>query len=245
MEFGGGQMFVTPAARLKYWKPNIHHQERFLFDMARLLVKPGETVWDVGANNGVFSVAAAGVSGDSGRVIAFEPDLWLANIVLNTAQQLPSSYARIAVISAAVANECGLAEFAIARRSRASNFLVKATGSSQSGGIRTAYGVLTLSLDSMIESISCPQVVKIDIEGAEEMALIGARRLLRDVRPRILCETGAHADRVAKIVHEHDYLMFDAEAATGSRRIIQQPTLNTLFIPQEDSLVNRIQADNV
>ena len=41
--------------------------------VAQLLLRPGDCFVDVGANAGVFSLAAAAFVGDTGHVIAFEP----------------------------------------------------------------------------------------------------------------------------------------------------------------------------
>jgi FkbM family methyltransferase len=241
-EFGGGRMYISPAARLKYWKPNIYVQERFLFDIARLLIQPGDVVWDAGANNGVFSVAAAGVAGPQGEVLAFEADTWLANLIRRTALILPSSYAPIDVLNVAVCDQLGLAEFAIAARSRAANFLVQAGGSSQSGGIRNTYRVLTIGLDTMLDLAPAPRVIKIDIEGAELMAFRGATKLLNQIRPRIVCEVDEkNAEPLAQQFTAANYLMFDAEHLEQHPQRISLPTLNTLFLPADDPLVPQIE----
>jgi hypothetical protein len=48
--------------------------------------------------------------------------------------------------------------------------------------------VPTISLDSFIETHPLPDVVKLDIEGAEGMALRGARQMLSRTRPVFLIE---------------------------------------------------------
>ena len=46
--------------------------------MVHEMVRPGDVVWDIGANVGLFAFAAANRAGSSGQVIAVEPDLWLS-----------------------------------------------------------------------------------------------------------------------------------------------------------------------
>jgi FkbM family methyltransferase len=237
VSFGGGYMLITPAASLRYWKPDIYVQEKFLFDTARLLVEPGSSVWDLGANNGVFSVAAAGVAGRSGRIIAFEPDYWLANIIARTAQCLPKTYASIDVVAAAISEETGFAEFAIAERSRASNYLLRAGGSSQTGGIRSSYRTLTFSLDNFLDLEAKPNVIKIDVEGAEAMILRGAKRLLENVRPRLVCEVvEQNRAEVQSFLTQYDYRVFDGEHSLPLREVAS-PSYNAICIPSEDPIL--------
>jgi tRNA G37 N-methylase Trm5 len=51
--------------------------------MVRELVRPGTTVWDIGANVGLFSFAAASLGA---QVVAVEADIWLANLMQRSAQ---------------------------------------------------------------------------------------------------------------------------------------------------------------
>lgn len=74
-EFGGGSVYVTPDAALRFWRQNLYKADPMLFDAARELVRPGDVVWDVGANVGLFSFATAALAGPTGQVLAIEPDL--------------------------------------------------------------------------------------------------------------------------------------------------------------------------
>ncbi|MEQ1828240.1 MAG: FkbM family methyltransferase [Pirellula sp.] len=241
-EFGGGTIFVSPGARLLYWKPNIHLQEKFLFDMAKLLIVPGDVVWDIGANAGVFSVAAASVARQNGRVLAFEADTWLVSLMLRTTKSLRGEYAPIDVINAAVSEKFGFAEFAIAARGRQANFLVEAGGAKPAGGVRETYRVFTVGRDSLIGIAPAPRVIKMDIEGAELMAMQGAHRMIGEVRPRILCEIDPkNAVAMKELICRAGYQLFDAENSGQTPCPIELPTLNTLFLPNEDPLVQKLQ----
>lgn len=235
-------MYITPAARLSYWKPNIAFQEKFLFDIADLLVRPGDVVWDVGSNNGVFAVAAAGRAGAAGEVLAFEPDTWLGSLIRKTAAKLPRGYASIDVLNVAIAKNMGLAEFAIAARSRAANFLVVAGGSGVSGGIRSTYRVMTVGLDDILAFARAPRVIKIDIEWAEHLAFRGANRILQDIRPLIVCEVEPkNSPEVTRIGESNGYCMFDAENLTRPTQRVRSAVANTLFLPTEDPLVRYLE----
>src|SRR5580698_2652797 len=80
-------IYVTPEAGLRYWLA-MSRVDPTLYRTVDELVRPGITVWDIGANVGLFSFCAAVLSGPSGFVLSVEPDLWLAQLVGRSAQEL-------------------------------------------------------------------------------------------------------------------------------------------------------------
>ena len=168
-------MFVTPEAGLRYWFPNrqLQTNENLLKNAAET-VKPGSVIWDIGANMGLFSFAAAGLAGRRGHVYAFEPDTFMVSLLRRSAR-LNSLAAPVEVIPCAVSDAVALARFNIAKRSRTSNSL-EGFGMSQTGGVREEQTVLTVTLDWAAKQIPMPDVLKIDVEGAELGVFGGAAR---------------------------------------------------------------------
>ena len=130
-------------------------------------IRPGATVFDVGANAGFFTLLASKLVGDSGRVYAFEPlprnlDFLERHVQLN-------ELANVHVEALAIAATSGEAHFRIARHASMG-------GLSEGGALR----VVTASLDDLIASgrVARPGFIKMDIEGAESDALRGATELL-------------------------------------------------------------------
>jgi hypothetical protein len=75
-------------------------------------------------------------------------------------------------------------------------------------------------------------VVKIDVEGAEGLVLAGARRLLAEHRPIILCEVfGASKEQVADTLRSAGYLMYDLTAPAEARYPLDRPVYHTLARP--------------
>ena len=233
-ELGAQPLYVTPDAALSFWLPGVARTDPLLLRLAGELVAPGATVWDVGANVGLFAFAAAFLAGRSGEVVAVEPDDWLAGLLRRSAaEQLPDR-APVHVLAAAVSDRTGVAELCIARRGRAASYLAEVQGSSQAGGTREARPVRTVTLDGLLDSFRPPVLVKIDVEGAEVRCLDGAGRLLGEVRPVLVCEVaGGNAGPVAEILGRHRYSILDAAAAPAARQPLTGAPWNTLAVPAE------------
>lgn len=255
-KMGGATLFVSPDARLRYWYPSLASIDPWLLDMAVELVSRGDVVWDIGANVGLFSFAAAGLAGPSGRVIAIECDPWLVSLLRLSAQTNRSGLAPVDILPVAASAAIDIQHFCIAQRgresnhldgcpppplhhrgkgdSRASNRLDGYTPPSATGGIREIQYVPTVTLDWLAERFPPPRVLKIDVEGAEEHVLRGGGRLLREARPVVLCEvSGQHCATVGHFLSECGYILFDAELPREDRRPLTQATWNTLAFPRE------------
>lgn len=229
---GGHALFVSPDASLKLWRRDLASADPWLLDLAAELVRPGDTVWDVGANVGLFAFAAAYAAGPTGRVVAVEADDWLAGLVRRSAGTAGPAYAPVEVLAAAVADQAGIADLCIAARGRAGNHLRAVAGSTQTGGAREARKVVTVTLDSLLESFPPPRLLKIDVEGAEALCLRGAARLLAEVRPVLVCEVaGENAAEIGERLRGHGYTLFDAALPAGHRLPLPRPAWNTLAVP--------------
>lgn len=213
-DFGSVPILVSPDAALSFWKTRTNSD---LFDFAREFVHAGSVVWDVGANVGLLSIAAAQRAGITGKVMAIEPDIWLAALLRKSEAMQPPTSARIRVIPAAVFDSSTIASFNVAKRGRASNFLSVAAGSSQTGGVRETVSVLTITLDWLLEQGVGPNVLKIDVEGAECNVLKGAKTVLAEAQPVVLIEVyEKSADEVTELLIRNGYSLFDWDSETSS-----------------------------
>lgn len=232
-KLGGATIVVTPDAALKLWRYHLYRFHPVLFDAAAELVFFGARVWDVGANVGLFAFAASYLAGAKGKVHAIEPDPFLASLLRRSAALQSHDRAPVEVIEAAATLESGTVELSIARRGRAANHLVIVKGSSQAGGVRTVVKVAAVTLDGMLDTDPAPDVVKIDIEGAEVIALRGATRLLSESRPRIFCEVSpGNARAVGALLASFDYDVLDASVPKTERSPLAVAPWNTLAIPR-------------
>lgn len=234
---GGGPVFTSPDAMLSMWKPGLRSdQAQQLFDWCERWVQPGDVVWDVGANQGFFALAAAHAAGPSGEVTAFEPDPFLAGLILRTLGARGDRQDREAPLrlsTSAIADCAGECELQIAASDRALNHLRSADGNPRTGGVRAAVLVATTTLDRCAEGHRAPDLIKVDIEGGELSALAGAEHVLSEVRPRFIIEVAPeNCASATEIFLSHDYLLMDAENA-AEHEPLERCAWNTLAVPAE------------
>ena len=171
-------------------------------------MRPGDVVWDIGANIGLFAFAAAARAGRNGQVIAFEPDAWLVQILRRSAAAQRETSSPVRIVPAAVASEIGLRQFTIASRSRASNALA-GHGHTQMGETYEEQTIVALSLDWLTEKLPPPNVVKCDVEGAEVEVFSGQSKMLGNIRPVIICEVGGEtSERMTDILLKQRYWLY-------------------------------------
>ena len=194
--FGGHTLRYLPGTRpirLRY----VHSSNSVnRYDALQIIwldhhLKEGDTAIDVGAHYGVYSLLMAAKCGQSGHVVAFEPDPYAREILARNVTLNPNVM-RPVIESAACFDEIGRA------------VLFSCGGNSQSSLVRSAVGVsdahkseeitvTTLTLDSYLSRHDLgPQCVKIDAEGAEVRILKGAVNLLAG-NAEIICELHPYA----------------------------------------------------
>jgi FkbM family methyltransferase len=149
----------------------------------------GSTVFDVGANVGLFTIALSQAVGPSGRVMAMEP-------IASTAVALRANIERnrlsnVTVIEAAAVEQDGNVEMHLS-----DDPALHSLGTPIEGHLIVGTAIVPgRSLDSVWFDIGRPQVslLKIDAEGAECRVVAGAIALIEMCQPIILVEANGPA----------------------------------------------------
>jgi len=232
-DLGNGRVYCSPEALLSTWKPGWQsRQAQGLFEWARRYVEPGMCVWDVGANQGVFSFAASARAGRGGSVFAFEPDLFLVDLLRRSRASGSHMGAPVHILPIAVSDHDGMEEFQIASTDRALNHLSRVGGNPHAGSARERTLVMSQSLDGLMTVVPRPDLIKIDIEGAELELLRGGQEFLRAVRPVLILETAMqYRPAVGELLRELDYSIF--EVHSGLDVPLSVPAWNSLIWPNE------------
>ena len=146
-------------------------------------IRPGMTVFDIGAHAGYYTLIASKLVGGSGHVVAFEPAP--RNLRYLRRHLSLNHVSNVTVLEVAVSDRAGVGRFDVG----AGSYL----GRLDPAG---TMDVRTTTLDELVtrRSVPSPHVLKLDIEGAESDALVGAAAILREARPAIFLAT--HGSRV-------------------------------------------------
>jgi len=141
--------------------------------------KSGDIVFDIGASIGSITLVMSKMVGDSGRVYSFEPATFMSlqkNISANHLENCT-------VIPKAVSNTNGQVEIRILDSTQTSSIMMKKAPDGRHFTTRT---IESITLDSFVESNAIEKVdfIKMDIEGAEEVAILGACRTIERFHPK-------------------------------------------------------------
>jgi FkbM family methyltransferase len=187
-----GIRWVVGSGMPNFWLGTYEREKVELFSRELF---PGSVVCDIGANSGIYTVLACRAVGPSGHVFSFEPAP--QNLSYLNRNIRVNRYSNCTVIPKAVSNLDGTVSFD--------------PGIDPCVGKISTDGVLRVpctSLDAYFsEQRPLPQLLKIDVEGAEYEVLDGARCVLSGSRPTIFLAThgeNVHA-RCCKFLGELGY----------------------------------------
>lgn len=150
------------------------------------MLKPGDTVLDIGANHGVYSLLAAQAVGGSGKIFAFEPNPNFADLI------------RSSISVNGLDNIVTLVQAGVAEREQEVDLVLDQNFSGR-GHLNTIHDVSQKDIRHRVKCIVLDDhpglrdvrvdAIKMDIEGAEGLALHGMGKLIeRSPRIKIMLE---------------------------------------------------------
>jgi FkbM family methyltransferase len=230
VEVGGG---LLAGARLDPAALQLTHVQAFgvvrgalepgVQEALRRHVAPGDTVYDIGANIGFFSLLAARLAGPHGAVEAFEP-LPAAAAGLRRHVALNDAFT-VTPHEVAVGAHSGRAQLMAVQEGSWSHL-------AQRGRHPDTQEVLEVQIVAVDELVAGglppPDVVKIDVEGAEIDVLDGMTKTIRAHAPVIICELhGSNGEFVARI----DSLGYVAQNLDGPEPVAGAGDVHALALP--------------
>jgi FkbM family methyltransferase len=171
IDINGSKMYVDFGEADFFIEAVVNLYEPFTTEIFKKVVKEGDTVVDLGANVGYYSLLSSKLVGQRGKVYAFEPhpkshDLLNKNIEVN-------KYNNIVPVPKAVTNRVGTTKFFLSSRWYSGTFY-------QERGRERFIEVQTETLDHFFQDKDDTiDVIKMDIEGGEMDAILGMDTLIR------------------------------------------------------------------
>ncbi|MEZ6115772.1 MAG: FkbM family methyltransferase [Pirellulaceae bacterium] len=179
------------------------------------LLNAGQTFVDVGANWGYFSLLAAQVVGANGKVLSCEPDPRLYSLLQSNLQR--NHLRQVHALQLAISNQHGTAQLQGFEEDQGNWGVSRIRVSTEPDDLpQNTFTAQTQPLDDVLDQLGIKTVdlVKLDIEGAEALALQGMRTGLREHRyrlllvefhPTLLPEFGTSAAELADQICEAGY----------------------------------------
>ena len=210
----GIRLFVPPvwrgSAKILYVFRAAYERELQLLDR---LLSSGEVFVDVGANYGIYTSTASRVVGPAGRVIAFEPATH-AYAVLQRNIEL-GELKNVWAFRLALSNQRGEMVLRLRDDSSTNAIAPAAHGGEAFEPITTS----TLDAELARQRIRHVHMLKLDVEGAEELVLRGASSALSRSAPIVLFEVNAAAagslglrpDGAWNLLRDHGYRCFQLD----------------------------------
>jgi FkbM family methyltransferase len=220
----GNEKIRFPTRYSRYY-PRDYEPElfKFLYEFCT----PGSCFLDCGAHFGLFSVVAARLVGDGGKVIGFEPAPRIRSIYEHVVQL--NRRDNVEIRSEAVSSGPGTATF-FDTGAEASNANSLAKQDRHSGG----YEVETTSIDRVMANRDVKvTAMKIDVEGAEYGALNGAAETLNrhrlaiflSLHPTAISKMDASLGEIWDFLIEHDFEMENLDHPVSREWFVDQTEL--------------------
>lgn len=174
--------------------------DKFFFDYIDKIDLRGKTILEIGAHIGYHTLGFAQIVGEKGMVYAFEPNIFnIERLILNVKKNEELSK-NITICEYAISDKDGEEEFVFSQKiekgSSSGSFLDRSHTTWEKDVYENEVGfkrtkVKTFSLDSLYEKSmisSLPDMMKIDVEGAEYLVIDGAKNILKKFKPLLLIE---------------------------------------------------------
>jgi FkbM family methyltransferase len=207
------------------------------------IIQAGWTIWDCGTYIGFYTLFFARAVGPKGRVVAIEPDE--RNLRRTRENVSLNGFANVEFVNAAVGAPLGEVDLVLDDRTNShlpgcyvgncDNQTIWASKDRQLPKAR----IVCMSLDQAFyeKNLPKPNLIKIDIEGAEKDALLHVGRLVAEVKPQIVLELhNPECDQAAwKFSKDTGYGLWSID--TGEAVIHEDQVRGTLLCASSEGVI--------
>ena len=218
--------------------------DRKISSLCRRIVRPGDTVLDIGANMGVVALHLARLVGPNGVVHAFEPNPRMAELLTQSASK--NGFENIRLHSTALGSSSAVLELHIPRDNAGQGSFIYHKDDFDHFVVHAPVCTLTEIVKEL--RINAIRLIKIDVEGFENEVLLGGKDVLNTLRPEfILLEANEYMTAsfssvpVVQTLRQAGYLFMTIPKTMLSTRVARvdvnsnkhSPTHDILAIPEE------------
>ena len=202
-------------------------------------ISKGDTFIDIGANNGEVSLKAAREVGNSGRVIAFEPNP--KNIIRFNKNIAMNSFNNITLVELGVGNEEGKFQL---NNDTPENLGMGWIDNSSAQNSDSLVTINVTTLDDYLMGMELDSVnfIKIDVEGFEINVLKGAKKIIEKFKPSLFIEVentllnrqGTSASELISLIQQFKYRAI----CSGTGQVVTPKSdfelmMDVLAVPEE------------
>ena len=237
-----GKMFLHPndAFRLSIYGIHGTHD----FKIIKNNVKDGDNVIDLGANIGYFTLILAKLVGPTGKVFAFEPDP--RNLALLKKNVEYNNYKNVIIVPKAVSNVNDKCTLYTGQKTFGQNKIYKPKNTKTQKFIPIDSETVRLDdffkTNGLLDKIS---FIKIDVEGAEFLALSGMKEILKlnknikiftEAEISYLEDAGSSYDQFIDLLTENDFTFSLADNRTETLTKVNKSQLEKILNDEGNSV---------
>lgn len=190
-------------------------------------IKKGWIVIDIGANIGYYTLLFSKLVGEKGKVYAFEPDP--ENFIILRRNISENKLKNVFLIKKAVANTDRKIKLFLDEENKGDHKIYNSFDSRQSININS------VKLDSLLgKSTKKVNFIKMDIQGAEYLALLGMQKLLNNQKdisiiseywPMGLHKAGGKPENYINLLKKNAFRLFQLDDRTGKYNVLNEKKL--------------------
>ena len=216
----GSWVWIHPRARFSITTQTFFKREHHVQTWLKEHLKPGGVFFDVGAHHGWVSMWALPLVGQQGKVYSFEPSP--ANLSILEWHRARNRFSQWTVVPKAVSDTEAEKEFFLVDTGDSPMNSLTTGGSEapfMSGRNIRKISIQTITLDTFCSETSMrPDLVKIDVEGAELLVLRGAAKILNEFYSAIVLAvhpywlpTGQSTQHITELLTKYGYRVYDSK----------------------------------
>lgn len=189
--------------------------EPFMTKVFREQIRPGDIVVDIGANIGYYTLIASRKAGNTGNVIAYEPEP--ENCIFLEKNISANNLNNVIVKKHALGDRTGKANLYLSNDNKCTHALVANRPSSE----KISIDIDTLDHSLSEAGINRVDVIKMDIEGAESIAIHGMLQTLKN-NPSISVFTEFYPSAIVRMNHKPINFLMELKRAGFSLWVINE-----------------------